>query len=66
MKEEKNDLIVGQRYWLDAMKDVSGVYVGYDGHSHNFGEIQGNDCYEKNKDGTVPFATANNFIHIPQ
>ena len=61
-----DELVIGQRYWLDPIMDVSGVYVGYNRHSYNFGEIKGNDVYDKNTDGTVSFGIPKNFILIPQ
>jgi hypothetical protein len=66
MKAAK-ELIVGQRYWLDRSKDVSGVYIGDNIVTGGpiFKEIEGLNIYEsEDSDGSVRFATKNNFFLV--
>lgn len=50
------DLVIGQRYWLDAMKDVSGVYIGKDENSYMFHKLIGEICYYADEEGITRFA----------
>lgn len=44
----------GKRYWLDKMKDVSGIYAGTDiKGNYIFCSLNNNYCYLNNQDGTV-------------
>jgi len=49
----EEDLIVGKRYWLDGMKDISAVYVGKD-KGYCFNDYQG-ECLYAHRDS--PFGT---------
>ncbi len=51
-------LIVGKRYWLDGIKDVSGVYAGKDG-GYCFNQIEGEIGLYQQRDS--PFGTVIGF-----
>lgn len=52
-----SELIIGQRYWLDKVKDVSAVYLGRDYRNRVcFKEPEGNNCYSLDSDGTIGFS----------
>ena len=57
-------LVIGQRYWLDNVRDVSGIYIGFDGHSYNFNSVDTNTCYLPNNDGSVSFSNPVNFYPV--
>jgi hypothetical protein len=59
MKKSISELVIGQRYWLDRMKDVSGVYKGIDeshGNAIIFNDVIGTSKYmPRDEHGTVGF-----------
>lgn len=61
---ELDDMVIGQRYWLDGMKDVSAIYVGTDMHRHKFKDTHGPDHYFVDEDGTIGFANTGNGFKV--
>lgn len=70
--ENKNvtseSLIVGKRYWLDPVKDVSGIYIGINKRgSYTFSDIEGNtNWYLCNNDGSVSFTNPHDFFLVEE
>lgn len=58
------ELVIGQRYWLDKVKDVSGVYVGLDPDGDiGFDSIEGYNCYLSDDNGVVHFGPDAGFFY---
>lgn len=62
---EAKKLVIGQRYFLDSNKDVSGIYIGNTDGGHDFNEIEDYDT-AKNKygyvdDGVIGFSINEDF-----
>ncbi len=56
INKQRSDLILGKRYWLDKLEDVSGVFIGLDEIEHvRFNDIKGVDCYLQDSEGIVGF-----------
>ena len=58
---EATELIIGKRYWLDRMKDVSGVFIG---NGYYFNDIKGTNHYYRITDGIIGFITSSCFYEI--
>ena len=61
---EATELIIGKRYWLDSMKDVSGVFIGKIKSSYCFNDLIGNNSYGINEQGNTNFSTSSGFYEI--
>ena len=63
-KITKTKLEIGQRYWLDSVKDVSGICISNKVPQLHFNEIEGHNDYITNDDGVVKFAVNRTFTLV--
>lgn len=49
-----HSLEIGKRYWLDSVKDVSGIFIGLTkSGTAEFNSIEGDNCYLLDSDDHV-------------
>lgn len=52
---KEKDLVIGKRYFLDDLKNVSGVFTGEINGSIYFNKIENNTGYLQHDDGSIGF-----------
>lgn len=62
--ETETKLEIGKRYWLDSVKDVSGICTSNEDGNLLFNEIEGKCIYLTRAEGTVMFSRNTKFTLV--